>query len=340
MDLEAIVNQTLSEPPFSTEGLSGEEIELIKSLWVSAKSEAQELDVLLSLNNKPLCTRTGLSLVVGIPGSRKTFLHTLISSAILGGGDGYFEAKQNLRLLVLDTEQEEARCVRLKHRINKASAFDKLADPERFCIFRLRELGWKKRKEILPLLFSVSHPDFVVIDGTADLLHAPNNEEESVDLVDLVMELADFNKCHVLNVLHANLGDDLMKPRGHLGSNLFRKCELSLAVQPMGDFSQVTITKSRDPSLKGFAFGVDENGLPYYKGEISAPTQKEVSDRGMFFDILKDGRRVSKQELITDVIKWRANHGQPIGIDRAKKIVEKEVREERIHKDPSGYIYI
>jgi hypothetical protein len=68
----------------------------------------------------------------------------------------------------------------------------------------------------------------IVIDGIADCVNSVNDERECNATVQFCESLAmDFN-CLVLLVLHHNPGSD--KSRGHLGSQLGRKCEAELSI--------------------------------------------------------------------------------------------------------------
>ena len=65
------------------------------------------------------------------------------------------------------------------------------------------------------------------IDGFADLVKSPNDEEEAFAFVRWLQELAITHSCPMIGTLHLNPGDT-GKSRGHLGSELNRKAEAVL----------------------------------------------------------------------------------------------------------------
>ena len=72
-----------------------------------------------------------------------------------------------------------------------------------------------------------------VIDGLGDLCKNTNDQEEAVDLIQELGELAEKHRTVILCVLHENPGiaDTGKGGRGHLGSELERKAESNLRLQ-------------------------------------------------------------------------------------------------------------
>jgi hypothetical protein len=72
---------------------------------------------------------------------------------------------------------------------------------------------------------------FAIVDGVADLLESPNDEKTAFALVDRLFALANSKKTVVALVLHTNPGSDIAKSRGHLGSQLWRKCQSAIGIE-------------------------------------------------------------------------------------------------------------
>lgn len=103
------------------------------------------------------------------------------------------------------------------------------------------------------------HPDFVVLDGVSDLIADPNSSEQSTSVINDLMAFTKEYDCHVLTVIHANVGSE--KARGHLGSEALRKCETAIFAEAKGDVTLCKWAKTRDMRPMDFAFMVLE-GLP------------------------------------------------------------------------------
>jgi hypothetical protein len=72
---------------------------------------------------------------------------------------------------------------------------------------------------------------FAIVDGVADLLESPNDEKASFAFVDRLFALANRKGIVLVLVLHVNPGSDIGKTRGHLGSQLWRKCQSAIGIE-------------------------------------------------------------------------------------------------------------
>jgi|GEM_PF-770025 len=71
----------------------------------------------------------------------------------------------------------------------------------------------------------------VIIDGVADLVTDVNDPAECNELIARLHALAITYDCSIICVVHENPAQDSGKMRGHLGSQLERKCESNLRLQ-------------------------------------------------------------------------------------------------------------
>jgi hypothetical protein len=83
----------------------------------------------------------------------------------------------------------------------------------------------------------------VLIDGIADLCNDVNNAAECNALVASLHDMAIEFDCPIAGVVHFNPGTD--KSRGHLGSQLERKCESNLRLEKNGEITTVWSEKQR-----------------------------------------------------------------------------------------------
>ncbi len=100
----------------------------------------------------------------------------------------------------------------------------------------------------------------IVIDGFADMVRSPNDEEETFELVRELHELAIRHKTAIMGVLHQNPGTE--KGRGHLGSQLQRKAETVIQLDREGETIFCHTSHARGaPIFRGNAlrFGWDDD---------------------------------------------------------------------------------
>jgi hypothetical protein len=97
----------------------------------------------------------------------------------------------------------------------------------------------------------------IIIDGIADLVVDPNDPAECFPLVTELHATAIEHNTAVICILHMNPGSEV-KGRGHLGSQLERKCESNLTLEKEGEVTRIwgirqrgkVIEKDKAPCFK------------------------------------------------------------------------------------------
>lgn len=255
-------------------------LDIIAASKLDLTKENPDPQPLIMLGGCPMCTRGNFSYVIGLPGSRKSFLCTAIAGAFMN--ESGFMSMDNAngigKLLWIDTEQAPGHVARIGRRLNRIIGSGENENPNNVTILMLRPYAPAKRYETIKVAIDMMKPDFVVIDGLADLIIDPNSPEQSSDVTTYLMEVTQFNNCHILTVVHANIGSE--KARGHLGSECHRKCETAMSIKADGLISKISFTKSRDFMPNEYAFTVVD-GLP-----ALVDAKKEV-DVGKLQEIIK-----------------------------------------------------
>ena len=224
-------------------------------------TESPDPQTLVSTGNSPICTRGNISVVCGVPGSRKSFLCVGIAGAFLTdeGFLGMENPSGTGNLLWFDTEQSGCHVSRIGRRLHRICGLPTDKNSETIEIHMLREFSFEDRKRIIEAGIELRKPDFVIIDGLADCIADVNDPKASSEIVSWIMRLSKQYDCHILVVIHTNIGGD--KVRGHLGSEAMRKAESVLNVVPKGEVSTVESKKSRDITPPTFSFRIVD-GLP------------------------------------------------------------------------------
>jgi hypothetical protein len=216
--------------------------------------------------SSPAFTAGNFSLLIGKAKSRKTFLQTVLVAAAVSNGPilhriiGTLPANQN-NVLLFDTEQSE---YHLNRTVRRACKLVNEKNPANFMAFGLRKFTPVERVQLIEFaLYNTPGVGFCAIDGLRDLLTKGINDEEEATLIvcKLLKWTAELN-CHILLVLHQNKAD--FNARGHVGTEAVNKSEtvISVSLTEGKDISLVEAEFTRDLPFEGFAFRIDDAGLP------------------------------------------------------------------------------
>ena len=232
----------------------------------------------------PMMTLQNFSVIIGVPGTRKTFGCLLLVAEYLSActrpRSNYFiraDAEPGL-VLWIDTEQGRGRARLIKRRMRRILD----TDDTMLEVFDLREIDPPKRLMACALAIEQYRPSLVVIDGIADLCNDPNHIVEGAIIQQFVMKFSSHYNCHILTVIHANLNDvmsggKVLRPRGHAGSNLYRKTETAMVFYADGEITKVSFEKARGKRPEDFCFKVNNQGLPEVVGasQDNGPTMRQ-----------------------------------------------------------------
>ena len=105
------------------------------------------------------------------------------------------------------------------------------------------------KKDKIIKLVQYYKPQLLIIDGIADLMKSPNSEEETTEIYTWLITLITNYKLSILSTIHPNSGG--LKARGHLGSEMIRRCE-----------SIVRVTENIDRTIKTISTTKERQGEP------------------------------------------------------------------------------
>jgi hypothetical protein len=210
-----------------------------------------------------VCTRGNISAIIGKAKSRKTFLSTMLSAALVVGSlyDKFWASqKKKLKVVYFDTEQGRGRAQKVFKRIVKLSGHASQMD-----MISMRPYSTSERMEMIDEYFASEKPDFAFIDGIRDLIMDFNNLTQATELMTSLLRWSEAHDCHICCVLHTNKAD--RNARGHLGTELMNKAESILVVETRdgAEVSEVKPAYMRDGLFEPFLFTVLD-GLPVLCG--------------------------------------------------------------------------
>jgi hypothetical protein len=260
----------LKGPKISSENLTIEEIIKESKVEYSEKLEPPPvcLEIIKDNKNSIIGTMGTFSVVMGKAKSRKTFLTSMLVSAMLKKIQdatemikGTLPTDRN-KVIFFDTEQSRHKVQQIQNRILKLA---ESTPTENLSIYCLRPYQPKQRVEtIRDLIYNTPGLGMIVIDGIRDLTFDINSPQEAVETTGLLMKWTYDLNIHCICVIHQNKGDN--NARGHLGTELINKGDTIISVTKQDDDKELSIVEPvycREKEFEPFAFKIDETDLPY-----------------------------------------------------------------------------
>lgn len=248
--------------------------EILRKSFIDLEVPIPRPPVILSIKSRygmdyrfnRVLTLGNFSAIKGKSKSKKTFLTTLILSAVTQRGEFQraFLAEPPLSkpgVVLFDTEQSPYDAYVTAHRV-----WDLTGKNLHFGAFNLREYNPLERCSIIERYLSraADHTSLVVIDGIADLAKAINDEDEASRVVSLLMKWSAVYNIHIVTVIHENKNDSYAT--GHLGSAILKKAECIISVVKDTEDnlrSEVSCDLIRGTAeFDKFSISIDDNGLP------------------------------------------------------------------------------
>lgn len=242
---------------------------------------------------------------------------------------------ENPKICFFGTEEHRRSTQNLGKKVHKLCNWDSKENSDRFFVYSLRAMEAKERVEFIREAIIEEKPDIVFIDGVRDLLVDFNNITDSINLVSLLLKLAEENDCAIVNVIHTNKSFSDSNMRGHLGTELLNKCSDVLEVEKSGSIINVEETDCRNIPTGKWAFSFDKEGL-LVKAEIKSKEEKvsiKKEDRiekikKHFTKIFENGKSLNYSEL-RDVYMEVAN----VKVDASNKHIKEMVTLNIIEKN-------
>ncbi|MCO6497247.1 MAG: AAA family ATPase [Chitinophagaceae bacterium] len=194
---------------------------------------------------------TGIS--AAVKQGKTAFVSAILAGAIsrLGKYEGFCDLQietndEGKAVVDIDTEQAEDD---QQHKVKTILARNGyMATPENYLSYNFRQLPRKQYKDYLNQICEAANKKFngihlISIDGAADFCESVNDDREAAELVEYFTHLAIKFNCPVLLVIHLNPGSD--KERGHLGSEIQRKCYGLITISKKDDISTATVKVGR-----------------------------------------------------------------------------------------------
>lgn len=283
-----------------------------------------------------------IGLVVAPPKSGKSTFVAILIASVLGCGKqfGFYAQKKDAKVLHIDTEQGEAHHQRnMKYIYQMCTSYRMPKDDfrKRYKAIRARKFRDGGLREITETAIRYHKPDFVVIDGVAQMTPDINDQGIGAKINDFLQNLSETYKCHIMCVIHTpkqkNNEDDWSEfvPKGALGTMLWQgvsdrfTCIKREADKETSKQHFVVRHDGRDENIEKFVFKRDpeKNGLPipYFEPNVKDPKENIRNAIKQFFS--KNGNKaLQKGELIKEITTLNLGYGKTTLENKWDEIIE------------------
>ena len=180
-------------------------------------------EYLLRMFGKPCFPRRDLSTVTGLEKCGKTFFTSMLMACCAEKQVLELERirEQPLKVMWYDTEQSrQSTKTILTDRVFKLAPSH---TDEKFFVFNVRACTYQERMDYLVAGIKTYKPDIVIIDNVSDLLPSVNDAEQSIQIINQLMQLSTENDCNITVVIHLNRTGEKRSLRGWLGTEILHK---------------------------------------------------------------------------------------------------------------------
>ena len=232
---------------------------------VDFTQEAPKPDYLLEIDGVGVMPAGGVTTVTGRAKQGKTQFLAAVVSCLLSGRDfgRMHRLKAPGRILWVDTEQSEYDIHSTIGRVYNQAGIpaQEPSDRHGLTVLRLRPLDAAQRCQVIAAAVAALNPELLIIDGVRDLIHNINDEAESAQVVNWVLQSMTARPgMRVIVVLHTNPSGTGDKMRGHLGTEFENKfSDKFTCSKENGVFSVSHQSRGREV-LTPFIFCIDAHG--------------------------------------------------------------------------------
>ena len=305
--------------------------EKYNSYRITMQSNYPVPDSIILLNGESIATYGNIVAISGLQKSGKSSLCNIILAGCFSDNiDGVPEGikiKQCDGKAVIHFDTEQAK----HHHYNniKYSVLKRIQlkdAPDNFYTYNIKGVYINKSMQMLDEVCHAANLKhngihLLFIDGIADFLNGVNNEEESNAVIKHLECLATKYNMLVIVVIHRNPND--MKVRGHLGSQLLRKCEAVLNMKKDGDKSYIDPEELRTAAkgnIPKYLFAYDkEKRYHCYTGSTAKEEKKGKNEllKDFVSTQMEDGKEYQRSQLLPMICQ-----AMEVKTDMAQKMIK------------------
>lgn len=215
-------------------------------LRITVEKQYQNIEPVITWEGSGIAAPRNITAISAQAKAGKTaFINMLAAGAISTDGlcDMFGQIKvvpndQRKAVVILDTEQDEADQQYNVRTILKRAALT--STPDNLLSYNIRQLSMNEYRAVTDAICQAASNEFggihtIFVDGVADYIKDVNSIEQATEIREYFTHLAIRYECPVILVIHQNPGST--KERGHLGSEIQRKCYGIVTITKEGDLS-------------------------------------------------------------------------------------------------------
>ena len=233
--------------------------------------------------------RDSIIVLQGKPKQGKSTAALCFAMALLAGEFIGLKAHESgCDVLWIDTEMGIRECKKRLRRAMESVGLDqkRIAGRLKFLSLKAISKEGNKRTEAVERAVREVCPDFVVLDGVADLVRDVNKFDECADVMERLGMIVERHHIALLTLIHENKQDE--KARGHLGSVTDQKAYELYAVKN----GKVDYLCGRGEPCDGFSFSFADGGIPAPATDVVRNEWTEALQKwAEVFKALPDGGR-------------------------------------------------
>ena len=280
---------------------------------------------IIELNGQPVATEGNIQCIQGKVKQGKSGFITGMMAAFMRPGEEYLGVTcsdpNGKSVLHFDTEQSPSdHYENVQVSLRRANI---VREPSWFHSYCITDLTLDQRWRCVFARMESAHKagglHAVILDGVADIVTSPNDEQEAIAVVDQLHQAAIRYGATIVCTLHENPGSEIGKTRGHLGSQLERKAESNLRLEKDADgVTSVYSGRSRHLNMskdEAVRFAWDNNVKMH-----------------MLVSTVRDSKTATRIEALKDTVRDAFRDSEPGGMSRVE-IIEWIVRHEHLKPD-------
>jgi len=265
---------------------------------ITSETDVPSEEFLFRMFGKPCFPRRDLSTVTGVEKCGKTFFTSMLMACCAERHVLELERirEEPLKVIWYDTEQSR--------QSTKSILTDRVArlvkddfPDENFFVFNVRKCSVEERMDYLLTGIETYKPDLVIIDNVCDLLSSINDSEESVKVINQLMEVATANDCNITVVIHLNRSGDKRNLRGWLGTQILHKTFEAFCCEEISKTDVLSVEQSmtrKYPIKDKLYYRVNDAGLPEM---AEAPDVPGRDENGRFTSKKADVYKVNSDSI-------------------------------------------
>lgn len=273
--------------------------------FVDIWSEEGDLELPFLIENakgQGMIHRDSIIVLQGKPKQGKSTAALCFAMALLAGEFIGLKAHESgCDVLWIDTEMGIRECKKRLRLAMESVGLDQKRIAGRLKFLSLKSISKEgnKRTEAVERAVREVCPDFVVLDGVADLVRDVNKFDECADVMERLGMIVERHHIALLTLIHENKQDE--KARGHLGSVTDQKAYELYAVKN----GKADYLCGRGEPCEGFSFSFADGGIPAPAADVLRNEWTEALQKwAEVFKALPDGGRNASGYRYSEL--WKA----------------------------------